>query len=1040
METETYRVIDKRGAVLREGAQVPNLDRGFWLPFGVGNPGISLSQVMSRPYQHHGWSYACGRAIAFNVSRLKHIYAVGANDAHNAEQPLPYDDDLVALFRRPNPLMTEMQFWQAILLNLLFPIETSNLTARDGAVLHGGMNQTGGTCFIIPWMGNEDRPADLSKGEIPTELLPMGARFFHPILSQNKRGLSTVEGWSYKIPEQHGVSIDFAHNQIIRIYLFNPYVWISGMSPFFAVQTAVDQDARADIYNTRFFENDATPGGILSTKENLTPGQARDIRREFMQTYGGIGNARKLAVLWGGLEYSKMALDHAEMQFSQQKDANLEQLLAVFGLNKIAVGKYEQLNFATIKEGRKCLWHDTYMPLDEIIWDAINNQWFTHIRNGVRGYSDYSKVPALQEEIKPKAETAALLVRDLQFSPALACEKAGIQLSHEELALYPYLQEKPERLPQPLLGGLPGAYQTDEKLDETKAKLRNIKDLTQEQRDKRTASYVKGVLDNGERNFLLILNRYFFSQRNRILDKVDAWLVKQSTKAITKTDYIDPRVFMLDIDSEFDKMLKIYHPAVEHQLRLEQKELENELGSMIAWEVTDKYIDNAVKQRADLLSQINNSTFQADYDGINAAIREGTEANLTPNEMAKLIKENVGAVYDVRTGQIARPHGEFDLGGMSSSTTIARTEMGTISSMARYDAYKAEGVDEIEWSTAEDDLVRETHVEVNGMRIKLGDVFGITGLRYPRDPFGDPGEIINCVLPETKVSGSFVGGLKAVYSGNAIELITKSGNRLCVTVNHPIATLSGFIPANRLHKGDSVVCHCGDTYLGRSISNNDIKNGEASVENVYNAISAHGAMRVHSPSAFDLDGDGEFLRSNIEAVVGLRALSGFPTIRYPELIGKEKSSHLQFDSEFFFPSADKPNESIDFSCGYSLAGDSAVINSSSACIPHAATLPNERVGVISDVYPFEIFRFGLASELNISRYQYSTYRLSGYSKFISDLIFTFPREIFIDDIVSVKMFEYSGHVYDLQSSVGYFNSNNIISRNCRCTTFSYLGD
>jgi SPP1 gp7 family putative phage head morphogenesis protein len=101
-------------------------------------------------------------------------------------------------------------------------------------------------------------------------------------------------------------------------------------------------------------------------------------------------------------------------------------------------------------------------------------------------------------------------------------------------------------------------------------------------------------------------------------------------------------------------------------------------------------------------------------------------------------------VYSVRTGKELKPHGEFDLGGMSSSTTIARTEMGSVASQARWDCYKQEGIEQQEWSTAEDDRVRESHMAVDGMKVKLGDVFGITGLRFPRDPLGDAGEVINC--------------------------------------------------------------------------------------------------------------------------------------------------------------------------------------------------------------------------------------------------------------------------------------------------------
>jgi hypothetical protein len=48
--------------------------------------------------------------------------------------------------------------------------------------------------------------------------------------------------------------------------------------------------------------------------------------------------------------------------------------------------------------------------------------------------------------------------------------------------------------------------------------------------------------------------------------------------------------------------------------------------------------------------------------------------------------------------------------------------------------------------------------------------------------------------------------------------------------------------------------------------------------------------------------------------------------------------------------------------------------------------------------------------------------------------------MFIDDIISVDVFSYSGHVYNLHTKYGYYNTNNLISGNCRCALLPFIED
>ena len=81
---------------------------------------------------------------------------------------------------------------------------------------------------------------------------------------------------------------------------------------------------------------------------------------------------------------------------------------------------------------------------------------------------------------------------------------------------------------------------------------------------------------------------------------------------------------------------------------------------------------------------------------------------------------------------------------------IARTEVGIAWNTADYQAAAALGefgpVEKV-WRTRIDNKTRDSHIAINGTRLKFSESFMMssgTTMRYPQDPFGPPAEIINC--------------------------------------------------------------------------------------------------------------------------------------------------------------------------------------------------------------------------------------------------------------------------------------------------------
>jgi len=123
-------------------------------------------------------------------------------------------------------------------------------------------------------------------------------------------------------------------------------------------------------------------------------------------------------------------------------------------------------------------------------------------------------------------------------------------------------------------------------------------------------------------------------------------------------------------------------------------------------------------------------------------LREEIMEGLAQHETVGQIRQRIREVMNFQTS--------------SHATTVARTEVGSAMSEARFKEFKKDGVEYNLWSVA-DITARTSHQQAAaGGAVKLGDIFNPTDCRYPLDNFGPPGEVINCrcvLIPTTRTGG-----------------------------------------------------------------------------------------------------------------------------------------------------------------------------------------------------------------------------------------------------------------------------------------------
>lgn len=326
-----------------------------------------------------------------------------------------------------------------------------------------------------------------------------------------------------------------------------------------------------------------------------------------------------------------------------------------------------------------------------------------------------------------------------------------------------------------------------------------------------------------------------------------------------------------------------------------------------------------------------------------------------------------------------------------------------------------------QWLTAQDNRVRAEHAPMN-RKVWRADDSSFANISPPGG--------FQCFPGDTVVQGSFNTGLRTLYDGEVVEVLTEAGRRLTVTPNHPIATVDGFTPAGAIREGDQLLGYEGpvnrDELTSPELSDVHEQNAPATIEQVFGAIMEAGASGSIPLRSDYLHGDAQFCRSDIDIVRSFGDLSDGV-----QAASSHDSDHL------ILASTDVPGD-VGKGCESHLGTSGEALRDSTGSLPRTPALPLNASAVGLDGRPLHEFRFGPAANLRASRYEDASNYVTRDAGFIRDLLFGSAGQVVADKVVSVRRVPFTGHVYDLQSPLGWIVASGIVTSNCRCviTTLS----
>lgn len=150
-------------------------------------------------------------------------------------------------------------------------------------------------------------------------------------------------GWnlSYEIQTDKGKIIPLPAEEIWHLRGPSWDGW-QGLEGVRLAREALGLALAAEEHSTRMFANGARVGGILTTEGTPKPEDRKEMRENWQSTYGGLANAFKTALLWGGIKYQPLAMQSDQAQLIEQRRFQIEEICRFARVLPIMIGHYDK--------------------------------------------------------------------------------------------------------------------------------------------------------------------------------------------------------------------------------------------------------------------------------------------------------------------------------------------------------------------------------------------------------------------------------------------------------------------------------------------------------------------------------------------------------------------------------------------------------------------------------------------------------------------------------------------------------------------------
>lgn len=641
-----------------------------------------------QPYKQSPWVYSAISTAAEMGSKVPYVIKkVGSDQIIESGKE-------VELFRDVNPHSSRFELWEA----------TQTFVRLQG------------NCWWFFYL-------DESGSSFPKEIWYFGRSNVLPRYNQKRE----LEAWTLEVGTERQT---FPLDQVIHFKLFNPYNSIFGMSTIEAASLGIQIDYMSSLADKAFYQNDSTPGGVLTTEGSLTDPQRTRMRVGWERRQGGVNNQMRVAIMEGGVTYQTITPSKKDQQRLEERKFDIEMIGSVTKTPPIYLNQFDDASYNNAREQKKMMWERNLQPGLVKMQEKIGTDFFPLYASDKYGAFDFSGVEALQEDLKDKTLLAKTYF-DMYVPFNMINERLELgfpSVIGGDTRLVPITLAPIEHIVDADGKSIRNTDTEEDRVPEPKIKVRKTRD------DVWLERYYKLFVDSFkplQTRYMGKVRKLFMDLRaetlNRFFDNfTEEGSAQGGIEKISDAELIE--LVLFDLQSSSQKLIDTSTGYFQEGYKIGGDMIPVEVGIDEVFNVNSPEVLRAMRAKlikvVDVLPTIRRALKKTLLEGLEAG--EGVQA------LALRIRNVFNA-------------------SMGRARTIARTEIGSSVSEGRFLSEQDFGVEEHEWNAA---LVetRESHEKEHGSVVKVGELFPFTGLRFPLDPEGtDPGEIINCGCVELPI-------------------------------------------------------------------------------------------------------------------------------------------------------------------------------------------------------------------------------------------------------------------------------------------------
>lgn len=248
--------------------------------------------------------FAAVRILSESIASLPiNLYKLDDNGQRDIQKKNPLQK-LIAT--EPNKMMTSYNFRAAMISNLVLQGNAYAFIVRNGA----------------------GRPVEL-----------------HPLDPQKVKILHHENEVFYEIEK---TELPIPASEIIHFTGLS-FDGVKGKSPIEVQRDTLSLAVSANKYGGQFFTNAATPKGVLQHPGKITKEAADRLRSSWNQSYGGVYNAHKTAVLEEGMTFKTIQMNPQDVDFLNTRKFQVNEIARIFRIPPHLLADLERATFSNIE-------------------------------------------------------------------------------------------------------------------------------------------------------------------------------------------------------------------------------------------------------------------------------------------------------------------------------------------------------------------------------------------------------------------------------------------------------------------------------------------------------------------------------------------------------------------------------------------------------------------------------------------------------------------------------------------------------------------